>query len=71
MNPASHLLIAAPCYFTFLLSFSSSLLQEEEKVSSFRSILSISLHAISIQRSVDFVFFSPFSRPVAEKCRRF
>lgn len=31
MNPASHLLIAAPCYFTFLLSFSSSLQRKRRK----------------------------------------
>lgn len=74
MNPASHLLIAAPCYFTsndvltFLLSFpffpplfSLSFLFSEEKVSSFHSIyLESSLHAT---RSRDRWIFFPLSLP--------
>lgn len=62
MNPASHLLIAAPCYFTwttFLRFFFLFLFPSEEKVSSFRSIYlsRVLVTRDSIQRSVDFAFF--------------
>lgn len=62
MNPASHLLIAAPCYFTwttFLRFFFLFLFPSEEKVSSFRSIYlsRVLVTRDSIQRSLDFAFF--------------